>query len=197
MTGPPRPPGEFSGDTLLAQAVAARDRKAAAEFVQLYADLVYGFVLNRLTPNVQPVEDLVQEVFLAAFSSLRNYTGSAPLKAWVLAVARHKVEDYYRAKLKLLVPATDEEPLEPADPAPLPDQVLSDAEENRRAAEVLAGLRYEYALLLRWRYWDQIPASAMAERLGKTEKAVERMLARARNEFRVRWLTGKGAAGGR
>src|SRR5260221_9423895 len=45
-------------------------------------------------------EDLVHEVFLAAWEGLPGYQGSGPLRAWVLGIARHKVEDYYRARLR-------------------------------------------------------------------------------------------------
>jgi RNA polymerase sigma-70 factor (ECF subfamily) len=177
--------------------VAARDRKATAELVRLYADAVYAFVRSRLAPHTQPVEDIVQDVFLAAFTGLKNYTGAAPLKTWLLGVARHKVEDFYRLQLRQMMPYDEEVVAEPADPGPDPSELFDEAEDSGRAAAVLASLRYEHALLLRWRYWDQLAAREMADQLGKTEKAVERMLARARQEFRLRWLARKEASGGR
>jgi DNA-directed RNA polymerase specialized sigma24 family protein len=38
-----------------------------------------------------------------------------------------------------------------------------------------------------WRYWEEASAREMAAKTGKTEKAIERLLARARVEFRERW----------
>jgi RNA polymerase sigma-70 factor (ECF subfamily) len=181
----------------LAQAVAARDRKAAADFVRLYADAVHAFVWNRLAPNTQSVEDIVQDVFLAAFASLKNYSGTAPLKAWLLAVARHKVEDFYRSSLRRSIPLDEDEAAEPVDPAPDPAAQFDAVEDSERAAAAMAAIRYDYVLLLRWRYWDQLSAREMADQLGKTEKAVERMLARARREFRQRWVEGEETGRGR
>jgi RNA polymerase sigma-70 factor (ECF subfamily) len=190
------PPEALTTDLRLAEAVAARDRKAAADFVRLYADAVHVFVWNRLRPNTQPVEDIVQDVFLAAFAGIESYSGAAPLKAWLLAVARHKVEDFYRSRLRRTLSLDAEESAEPEDPSPTPVESFDAAETSERAAAALAAIRYDYALLLRWRYWDRLPARDMADRLGKTEKAIERMLARARREFRATWLAGREGGSG-
>ena len=89
-------------DSQLAAAVMARDRKATAEFVARYADVVYGYVHARLTPRYDQVEDLVQEAFLSAWENLGRYRGTGSLEAWVMGTARHKVEDYYRQRLRAL-----------------------------------------------------------------------------------------------
>jgi DNA-directed RNA polymerase specialized sigma24 family protein len=52
---------------------------------------------------------------------------------------------------------------------------------------VLASLPEAYSLALLWRYWEKRSAQEMAERTGKTVKAIERLLARAREMFRERW----------
>jgi len=56
---------------------------------------------------------------------------------------------------------------------------------------VLAGLSEQHRLALIWRYWDKASAREMALKTGKTEKAIERLLARARAEFRERWNHGQ------
>jgi len=40
---------------------------------------------------------------------------------------------------------------------------------------------------LLWRYWEARSARDIANAIGKTEKAVERLLARARARFRQLW----------
>jgi DNA-directed RNA polymerase specialized sigma24 family protein len=44
-----------------------------------------------------------------------------------------------------------------------------------------------YSLILLWRYWEQRSTQEIAAQTGRTEKAVERMLARAREQFKRRW----------
>jgi DNA-binding GntR family transcriptional regulator len=48
----------------LVAAVLQRDRKAAAEFVERYADRVYSYVSRRRAPRSDLVDDVVQDVFL-------------------------------------------------------------------------------------------------------------------------------------
>src|SRR5262249_40601357 len=59
-----------SEDQELVQAVLRKDRKATALFVEKYADSVYGYVRSRLAPRGDLADDLVQDVFLAAWEAL-------------------------------------------------------------------------------------------------------------------------------
>lgn len=60
-------------DRELVAEVLAKDRKATAEFVARYADHVYGYVRRRLIPHTDLVDDLVQEIFLAAWDNLDKF----------------------------------------------------------------------------------------------------------------------------
>src|SRR5262249_14746174 len=86
-------------DIRLVSEVLRKDRKATAEFVERYTNCVYSYVRPRVMPHAEAVEDLVQEVFLAAWRSLGNFRGEASLHHWLRGIARHKVEDYYRKRL--------------------------------------------------------------------------------------------------
>jgi RNA polymerase sigma-70 factor (ECF subfamily) len=168
--------------------VLARDRKATARLVELHADAVYRYVRRRLAPKTEMLDDIVQEVFLAAWRALGAYTGAAPLRSWLLSIARHKVEDYYRQTLgeplRNLEDGEDE-----SIPAPAADLVgeLDGQRYAERAASIMTRLPYEYAIILRWRYWEDRSARDMAAASGRTEKAVERLLARARARFKALW----------
>ena len=174
-------------DVALVTAVLQRDRKAAAEFVDTYTDAVYAFIRRRLSPRLDLVEDLVQEVFIAAWENLNSFRGASPLRAWLLGIARHKVEDYYRRLLQ------SAQPLEPATAEELPAEDLdmegiADRERTeRRARQVLEELPERYRVALQWRYWEKRSARQMAKAAGRSEKAIERLLARAREQFRRRW----------
>ena len=175
-------------DLSLATAILMRDRKATARLVELHSDSVHRYVWKRLTPRVDMVDDIVQEVFLAAWGGLPNYSGGASLRSWLLSIARHKVEDYYRRTLRvtLQVLEADDDSLLPSADVDLGGEL--DAKRHaKRAAEILNLLPFEYAIALRWRYWEDRSAREMAEASGRSEKAVERLLARARSKFRALW----------
>ena len=171
----------------LVDAVLRRDRKAAADFVSRYADAVHGYVRHRLAPRLDRVDDLVQDVFLAALSSLGGFRGTSPLRAWLLGIARHKVETYYREQLRQPEPLIDGEDADAAAERPLVDEVIDRERMQARAQRILQQLPEAYSVALLWRYWEGRSARQMAEATGRTEKAVERVLARARARFRELW----------
>jgi RNA polymerase sigma factor (sigma-70 family) len=65
-----------------------------------YADAVKRYVRSRLAPRADRADDVVQDVFLAAWENLGAYRGNASMKTWLLGIARNKVSDYYRARLR-------------------------------------------------------------------------------------------------
>ena len=141
------------------------------------------------------VDDIVQEVFLASWRALKTYNGQAPLEGWLMSIARFKVEDYYRRTLSKPLAELELEADSLASNVDL-ESDLDDSRDAQRAVAILEELPYEYALVLRWRYWEGQSARAMAASSGRTEKAVERLLARAREQFKIRWQTGKEAWNG-
>jgi RNA polymerase sigma-70 factor (ECF subfamily) len=175
-------------DLALVQAVLRKDRKATAEFVNRYSGHIYGYVRSRLAPQYQHAEDLVQETFLSAWENLSRYRGTGSLQAWVMGIARHKVEDYYRERLRTPESIEDAE-LNPDTSTSVATmhQVLEQDQLRRNTQRVLSALPELYRLALIWRYWEKASAHEMALKTGKTEKAIERLLARARAEFRKRW----------
>jgi RNA polymerase sigma-70 factor (ECF subfamily) len=172
----------------LVAAILRKDRKATARFVAGYTDFVYSYVRHRLAPRTDLVDDIVQEVFLVALGNLSSFLGNAPLRSWLLGIARHKVEAYYRERLR------EPEPLGDGcgDPEPATDGRLIDERIDRerleaRTQRILGQLPESYGVALLWRYWEGRSVRDMAEATGKTEKAIERLLARARARFRELW----------
>jgi RNA polymerase sigma-70 factor (ECF subfamily) len=184
----------ISDDCSLVAAILNKDRKATAEFVARYADAIYSYVRSRLAPRYEHVDDLVQETFMVAWENLRDYKGSGPLQGWLMGIARHKVEDYYRARLRA-PEAIDDLPADGMLVASTPRvlELIEQGQLKAKTQQVLAGLPEQYRLALIWRCWEKASARDMALKTGKTEKAIERLLARARAEFRERWNSDKSA----
>ncbi len=175
-------------DQRLVAAIQRKDRKATAEFVSRHADAIYRYVYARLVPRTDRVDDLVQEVFLAAWENLSEYRATSSLLSWLMGIARHKVEDYYRARLREpeRLQATEQRPSF-GTISPDFDAFLDSERLQKKTWQVLVKLPEKYRLALLWRYWDKCSAKEMAARTAKTEKAIERLLARARDQFRWIW----------
>jgi RNA polymerase sigma-70 factor (ECF subfamily) len=184
---PIAPTVERHPDRELAEAVLRRDRKATAEFVARFSDAVYAYVRRRLLPRIDLVDDLVQEVFIAALENLGTFAGASSLRTWLLGIARHKIEDHYRECLKEHATPLDEDASPVEDVRMGYDELLDGERQRERVQQILADLPPAYRAVLRWRYWDRRSAQDMATRSGRSAKAIERLLARARHEFRRRW----------
>jgi RNA polymerase sigma-70 factor (ECF subfamily) len=184
---------EIHGDAeaVLVAALLNRNRKAAAEFVSLYSDSVHAYVYRRLMPRADLVDDLVQDVFLSAWDGLLKFEGRSSLKTWLLGIARHKVEDYYRTQLREMPLDDGEDALLDVADDPQMDLAVDRTRAMLRTQSVLEELPEPSRLLLLWRYWEKRSLREIAETIGKSEKAVERALARARQQFRRRWERGK------
>jgi RNA polymerase sigma-70 factor, ECF subfamily len=174
----------------LVASVLRNDRKAAAQLVAAHIDAVYAYARHRLTPRADLVDDVVQDVFLAALNGLAAFQGQSSLRTWLIAIARHKIEDVYRQRLR--VPETLDD-LDAADAGSLSETTpfeerMDSARVRAKARHVLTQMPESYGLMLLWRYWEQRSTRDIAIAIGTTEKSVERTLARARARFKALWL---------
>jgi RNA polymerase sigma-70 factor (ECF subfamily) len=71
------------------------DREAFAEIVRLHQSRVRSF-LGRYSRDHDTVDDLSQDVFLSAYTSLRTYKGDSPLSTWLFGIARHRALTFLR-----------------------------------------------------------------------------------------------------
>ena len=69
------------------------------EWVDQYGDYLYGFALARVQ-DPSTAEDIVQETFLAALHSLKNFEGRSSERTWLTGILKHKIIDFYRKKAK-------------------------------------------------------------------------------------------------
>jgi RNA polymerase sigma-70 factor (ECF subfamily) len=185
-----QPSASDANERELVAAVLRKDRKAAAHFVAAHIDAVYAYARHRLTPREDLVEDVVQDVFLAALNGLAAFQGQSSLRGWVIGIARHKVEDLYRRLLRApeaidALARVDEQQLSEA---PALEERLDSLRMRERTRQTLARIPERYGLVLLWRYWEQRNVREIASAIGTTEKSVERMLARARARFKQVWL---------
>lgn len=134
---------------VLLEAAQEGDGRALSEFVRLTQPAVWSVCRALGSPGDE--EDLVQETYLRATTALGRYRGDAPVRSWLLAIARHVCADHVRRRQRhrrlgerLRSVAVDE-----VQPGPSSTDGLVEAlDPDRREAFVLtqlAGLSYEEA----------------------------------------------------
>lgn len=174
------------GDLRLAAAVAAGDQAAARRLCERYLPRVFGYILRRTGLGPDTAAELAQETVVAALRSIQHYGGRSSLDTWLCALARHKVADHYRRESRR--PASLDDlalrGLELFDQAPLPQEVAERdelAEAVHRAVWLLPPAQRDAVL---GKYLDGLSLAELAREMGRTEKAVESLLSRARATLR-------------
>jgi RNA polymerase sigma-70 factor (ECF subfamily) len=72
------------------------DEQAYRRFLQATASHLRAFLRRRLGSWPDEVEDMVQESLLAIHNQRRSYDAAVPLTAWMHAIARYKLIDWFR-----------------------------------------------------------------------------------------------------
>jgi RNA polymerase sigma-70 factor, ECF subfamily len=136
---------------------------------------VYSYLCSRLRDRAL-AEDLTQDVFLAG---ARRAAEGLPVDVpWLIAVARNKLVDHWRASSR------HERRLRPVRTEAEADDPPIETLDHTRASEVLEVLNPTYRLALVLRHVDGLAVPKVAEHLGRTVAATEQILTRARSAFR-------------
>src|SRR5687768_15639796 len=87
---------EMPSELELVERSKAGDRQAFARLVAVHQGRVRAYI-GRYLRWSDLVDDLAQDVFLAAYRSLPDYDSAAPLNLWLLGIARHRVLRHLRS----------------------------------------------------------------------------------------------------
>ena len=74
------------------------DIEAFAAIVNAHQRLIAADLSRRLPP--QDVQEVAQDAFVRAFRALPSYRGEAPLRIWLLRIARHAAMDFWRKRYR-------------------------------------------------------------------------------------------------
>jgi RNA polymerase sigma-70 factor, ECF subfamily len=175
--------------TRLVAALKLRSCSAWSAATDRHLNEVYGFIFHLVGGKRAVAEDLNQETWLEAIDGIdRLDAAEGNFRSWLFGIARRRVALHFRRCASTGRPALlgdqCEKVGEPGDTSILPEDVLEQVERVsvvRAAMLILADDRRE-ALLDK--YVEGLSVEAIAARMGKTAKAVESLLSRAREQLR-------------
>jgi RNA polymerase sigma-70 factor, ECF subfamily len=143
---------------------------------------VYGYLLSRCG-SVSLAEDLAAETFMAAVDAARQPGAPDITVAWLVGVARHKLADHWRRSVmeRRTVAAGGQ-------PAEALDDPWDEWLDTEAAYAALRCLNAHQRAALTLRYLDGLPVAEVARHLGRSLRATETLLARARTALRGVYL---------
>ena len=178
-----------SEDDSLVSAARAGDRAAFGRLYDRYARMVHGILLARVPPR--EVDDLVQEVFLAAMRQLHTLREVSRFGAWLGTIARNRANDYFRRAIP------DEKVTEPVSENQAETRVAGNLA-DQQAAAILAIVRalpeaYREPLILR--LVEGMTGPEIAARTGLTHGSVRVNLYRGMQLLREKLNEGAASVG--
>ncbi len=156
-----------------------------------YCRRVWCAIAQLLGPDSTDIADVVQETFLAAARSARNYDpAKGTLWMWLSGIARRHVALHCRRQQRHGRVSDDNSPVARQiagwldDRQQLPEDVLAAAETASLVRSVLTQLPADYEELLTAKYCEGVSVDQIARSKNSSSTAVRSKLARARRAFR-------------
>ncbi len=134
------------------RAVASGDRDAFSRLYAGYSRMVHAVLLGRVPRR--DVDDLVQDVFVTAYTRIRELREPAAFGGWIAAIARNRATDYLRQS---------REQVELPDELPGGDAIEA---ETFAVLEVIRGLPEAYRDTLLMRLMEGMSGQEIADRTG-------------------------------
>ena len=171
-------------DSLLVKRFIDGDSSAFDEIVEKYAETITNLV-NRLLGWPGEVEDITQDVFLAAFLGLKKFRSDASLKTWLFTIAINatktfKAKRLLRSKhLRNIKTEIDFNGLTSA------DDKIADEEKFQQVRTVINNLSHKYRQPIVLRYLYEFEISQISQMLGVSINVVNTRLSRAREKLKT------------
>lgn len=154
-----------------------------AAFAALYRSsmsTVLGFLYVRSGGDLDLSNDIAAETFTAAVGQFNIGRGSEVTVAWLCAVARRRLIDHWRRQGT----ASRKRPLVEQSTVVVADASDDALLERQAVAAALGRLNDDYRLALVLHLLDGYSIAEVADVLGRTEKATESLIGRAKEAFR-------------
>jgi RNA polymerase sigma-70 factor (ECF subfamily) len=154
-------PGRAPDRSALADTIGAVARGDQDAFSQLYADyvrLVHAIVLGRV-PRLD-VDDLVQDVFISAYTRIGELRDPAAFGGWIATIARNRATDHLRQS---------RDQVELPDELPGGDPIEA---ETMAVLDIVRKLPEAYRETLLMRLVEGMSGAEIAERSGLTPASV-------------------------
>lgn len=172
------------------------DERAYRELVQRFQRPVFS-VAFRMVRSSEDAEDITQETFVRVFRAIDRYDPARSFEAWLFTITTRLCIDLIRRRRVRPVSLTRQDPesgeestIDIEDTGLGPDEVTSNAEEERHAKSLIDSLPPHYRIVVMLRHQQDLSYEEIAETLSLPLGTVKARIHRARAILKDR-LEGK------
>jgi len=158
---------------------------AFSELVGLHQARVRAYIA-RYVRNPDLIDDIAQDVFIAAFRTLKTYAGDAPLSLWLIGIARNRALTHLRdeGRRRTRESGRLDAVVAEWDAAQLQNEPAARSNELAAMELCIQNLPENSARLVREHYFKSRSSAEIAAEQGKKEGAVRMTLLRIRQGLR-------------
>lgn len=156
---------------------AWREGRATAgeELVRRYAPAIIRFFRNKVST---PVEDLVQDTFLALVRGQARIEAPEKLAHYLFGIAHNVLREYLRQRTRQ--PEFDERVSSVAQSDPGPSSILARRREHRLLLAALRRIPLQHQIALELYYWEGFDTTEIGAIIGLSASATRSRMLRAR-----------------
>ena len=165
-----------SSDAELLAAWVAGDKPAGERLCRRHAPAIVRFFRNKVS---SPVEDLVQQTFLALLEGHERLADPSKLRGYLFGIAHNVLRGHLRELSRGR--QIDEGVSSLAELDPGPTTALARKREQQLLLLALRRLPIQHQVALELYYWENLTTVEIAESLGLSESAMRSRMVRARS----------------
>jgi RNA polymerase sigma factor (sigma-70 family) len=165
-----------SSDAELLAAWRTGDKQAGEQLCQRHAPAIVRFFRNKVST---PVEDLVQQTFLALLEGHDRLADPSKLRSYLFGIAHNVLRGHIRELSRGR--QIDEGVSSLAELDPGPTTALARKREQQLLLHALRRLPIQHQVMLELYYWENLNTAEIAEILGLSSSAMRSRMVRARS----------------
>ncbi|UCC68725.1 MAG: RNA polymerase sigma factor [Armatimonadota bacterium] len=180
-------------DTDLVRRLRLADQGAYAHFCRRFGPALHGFAASRLSGDHDLAEDIMIQTLASAVRNIGRFNPrKATLLAWLYGIARRQIQaEIRRQKRRKSVPAHAQVPIDTINEVPSAGDMAADlaarVDAQRKIADLSRFLSDSEMEVLTLHWVDEFSAREIARIVGRSHRAVESLLHRARQKALERW----------
>ncbi len=171
-------PEELELERILVEKASDGDQRSVGALYDRYVSSLYRFCLSK-TGNETDAEDLAEDIFLKAITSLDKFTwrpkgkkteeSFSPFRAWLFRIPRNQIISMYRKRdtRSRVDVQTEEEPVWVADTSAGPEEITERKFLLEQASAAIEELPESQRDVVRLRFFGDMSVDEVARNLGK------------------------------
>jgi RNA polymerase sigma-70 factor (ECF subfamily) len=160
---------------------------AFEKIVDAYKNKLFSFLV-KMTASRQDAEELLQEVFIRAYTQLEKYNDRWMFSTWIYRIALNTYRTWHKTRKRHQTLPIHEEIISGA-PLDNPEEALEMSEQRREIVGLIQELREKQRIAMVLKYVKGFSYEEIGKILGISEEAAKMKVFRARESICKRYLS--------